>query len=925
MQYLILSSVAILFYLQPLAGTESISTKIQQANDFFDATLFDEAIPLYEEIWLAIQQKKGVEMSEDEEDFILLRFAQAHFSKHHYLDTISLLSEKFWLPQNRQSINAASREALYTLGLAYKWINDRDSSIKAFDLYLKSGPLDLKFSPFAHYELGMAYFDAGNFQLAKNHLDEVTSDSDSYEWAQLIRAKIEKIEGKLPEAEKTLVNLENRFVQDHLLRYEWLYQCGEVAYLLHNYLKAAEFFEQALPKKNLENAAWHDETHYLLGWCYIKIADDAEKAPDFQLTYFDKAETIFKKAMERKSEERSHLALGQLFLIKGKRLNDKDSLNQAKDILGQTDLFINPENRAHALMLSAEATCSYAEREVLYKLLTQDAYKETSWYPQGWFLRGLCDYEQGALLLEQEHGEEAKRICAQAALSFEKAFHLLKEKDNRQAQQAIKYLVETCCKTETQESYFKAFHFLDDLTKDKSLLDLLDAAEIYYLHGLIASYLAKDKQFEKFSEIAQTSLEQGVAQYLHSPHAEKTLFLLGTVHFYKKEYAEAEKTFLQLTQEFPNSPSTAAAYFYAGKSSEAREPGNEAGREYRKKVFEQFPDSPLAAEAYFFHYSYNDYLQGDRPAIKHLQGMKDKFPESPYTIAALYLIGMNFKKDRKNSDGKWISKKNLNEAIEAFQETESLFDLLYKRQMLPPDDLLYFIKIRYQAILERALANLAIADESQGAKKQIFLEYASEVFAHNVHDFKDPDHPLTKHLCNKEPYPHLLEESTFWLAQSFVKMLDDQKAEKTLWEMVEKYRSAKITRGYVFSRVWYELGLLAMRRQDFVAALQHFDYAADAAKGRLLSTDQRIDLWIQQSLCHKELNEMDKAMILLSKAINDDSISSLRIKAMYIRAEIYAAQGRHELARKQLEATSKKGGEWALKAKQKLDQEYGYQ
>ena len=54
------------------------------------------------------------------------------------------------------------------------------------------------------------------------------------------------------------------------------------------------------------------------------------------------------------------------------------------------------------------------------------------------------------------------------------------------------------------------------------------------------------------------------------------------------------------------------------------------------------------------------------------------------------------------------------------------------------------------------------------------------------------------------------------------------------------------------------------------------------------------------------------------QAINDDSISSLRVKAMYQRAEIYIQQGRYDLARKQLEATAKKGGEWALKAKQRL-------
>ena len=69
---------------------------------------------------------------------------------------------------------------------------------------------------------------------------------------------------------------------------------------------------------------------------------------------------------------------------------------------------------------------------------------------------------------------------------------------------------------------------------------------------------------------------------------------------------------------------------------------------------------------------------------------------------------------------------------------------------------------------------------------------------------------------------------------------------------------------------------------------------------------------------------MDKAILLLSKVVNDDTVSNLRIKAMYLRAEIYELQERFELARKQLEATSKKGGEWALKAKVKLEKEYGY-
>ena len=65
-------------------------------------------------------------------------------------------------------------------------------------------------------------------------------------------------------------------------------------------------------------------------------------------------------------------------------------------------------------------------------------------------------------------------------------------------------------------------------------------------------------------------------------------------------------------------------------------------------------------------------------------------------------------------------------------------------------------------------------------------------------------------------------------------------------------------------------------------------------------------------------------MLLLSRVINDDVISPLRIKAMFLRAEIYEMQGRPELAIKQLEAAARKGGEWAQKAQEKLEKTYGY-
>ena len=256
---------------------------------------------------------------------------------------------------------------------------------------------------------------------------------------------------------------------------------------------------------------------------------------------------------------------------------------------------------------------------------------------------------------------------------------------------------------------------------------------------------------------------------------------------------------------------------------------------------------------------------------------------------------------------------------------ETAFDPFMKRGIFTEDNLNYYIHLRYLCTLERALANLAIADDSQGAKRRIFLEYSEEVLQNLFNDFHLEDHPLTQRLLKLELYPRILEESTYWLSHVHSKNQNFEAAEGKLREMLDNYRKAKITRGYFLSRVYYDLGIMAAQKKEYQTALKYYLFSEDAAKGKLISNDQKIDLWIQQSLCYRELDELDKAMLFLSRAINDEAVSSLRIKAMYLRADLYTLQGRHELARKQLESASRNSGEWAQKAKQKLIEEYGYQ
>lgn len=329
-------------------------------------------------------------------------------------------------------------------------------------------------------------------------------------------------------------------------------------------------------------------------------------------------------------------------------------------------------------------------------------------------------------------------------------------------------------------------------------------------------------------------------------------------------------------------------------------------------MYEQYPNSPFAPEAYFTSFTYQDYVQGDRKAMHHLQGMQIRFPKSSYTINALYLLGLDYLRDRKTPEGRWIRKKSLTSAIDYFHQAEALFEELLSNKMIPQEALPYYTYLRDRSVLERAMANLAIAEESAGAKRQIYLDYAVEVFQKII---QNTDYQINNNI---------VEEAEYGLSQAYLKAKKDKDAEAVLDKMLARYKEMNVNRGYYLSRVWYDKGMLSMQRQQYPLAIEEFTLADQSGQGNLLTPDQLLDIWIQISLSYRSMGRYDQAMLTLSKVINENVISSLRIKAMYLRAEIYELQGRLDLARKQLESTAKKGGEWSAKAKEKLKEEYYY-
>lgn len=920
---------AVLTSSYPLQNSEKITNELaQQAEEFFLGGLYTQAIFAYQELinQLHLSNEQGLSLLKAR-----FRLAQAYFLNEQYSETLSVL--KFLSiskTDSRHEIEEMEKVILYLSGAAWRNLGKYEQASIELAAYLQSGERSsLPLADEAEFELALAYFLSGKHSLAAGLFESLALSStkplallsDFY----LIRICL--LDRNVPGAQERLVSLSDKIPKDSFLQFEYAYLQAEVFFKMEQYAKAIASFEKAMPKVHPEKNAWYADTLYYLGWSHLKLSADVSESLLVRETHLQKAQEAFQKLIAFAPDENAYLALGQCCITRSRMMNDEEASAQAESYLSKPDIFVTRTGQAHALLLRAEAASSYSIRDKFYRQLTQEANRESPFYSEGWFLRGMNDFEEGQSLAKKNSVEEAKKTFDRSSYAFQKAYaYASKHGSHKRAGLAVKYQALSYEFHGSHEGLIQALAVLENLILQEPhiLLSMDHPDEIYYLHGSIAAKLDGEGEEEKFADIAERSLNQGVTRFPTGKYAEEALSLLGSLQYRKGNYQKAEDTFLQLAKNYPQSSLAGDAWFWAAKCADQLEKPMEVRQQRRQMVFDSYPNSFYAAEAYFSFYPYKDYIQGDRTLIKHLQALEKKFPTSLFVLHANYLIGLDSKRDRKTLEGKWIRKKNLTSAIDAFQGVETAFDSLLEKGMIPEDKLAYYTSIRYQAILERALANLAIADESLGAKRQIYLEYAEEVFRHLVQDFESPQANFTRHLVDREPYHPIYEESTFWLAQTYVRENDDDAAEKVFANMLDRYQKGKITRSYYLSRVWYEQGKIALRRKENALALEFFRHAEDAAKGKILTTEQKLDLWIQQSTCLKELNQSDQAILILSKVVNDDAISGLRLKAMLLRAEIYETQGRRELARKQLESIAKKGGEWALKAKEKLEKEYGY-
>ena len=116
-----------------------------------------------------------------------------------------------------------------------------------------------------HYELGQASAQKKHWTAAAEHFSKIVKPGPLYDQAQLHLAKMAMAQKSYTRAQQILAALDARLPKDEALHYEVAYFQGQTFYQLEDYSKAALYFEQALPKRKAELAAWVPDTLYLLG------------------------------------------------------------------------------------------------------------------------------------------------------------------------------------------------------------------------------------------------------------------------------------------------------------------------------------------------------------------------------------------------------------------------------------------------------------------------------------------------------------------------------------------------------------------------------------------------------------------------------------------------------------------------------------
>ncbi len=792
---------------------------------------------------------------------VCTRLAHAYHQCERYADVLTVLQD-----------TETDEELRLIAALAHKHLNNLPL---AYDLLQKCA------QPLARWHLGHIAYLLGDEAVAESTWRELVANHPQNAirpLAELYLAKLDLTAGRYSRAREQLRSMEPRLSAP--LAYECAFYLGLAEEEHQDWLLASQAYQRALPKRNLTRAKWAPDTLKRLATCHLELAEKAQGQQ--RIYHLAQAELPLRQLEAQFPQEKWQLALAAFLVRKGRLQNDAQSLHEANILLADSSSCSTITERNQLLLLRAEAAPSYETRRFFYTELLQRQEQGSPEYAQCLLLGAQNDLQEGQYSLAIHKLLQAQEQTPEVLLEIGRICALMHT-------------------SEAQERGLAAIRQGYDYSADPDLP--------YLLEGILLAQSTKGDP--------SLPWQKAIDSFPEGRYADECLKQLGSWQYRQEKFTEATQTFLELVARYPTSPHCGEALYWVARAQEKSGAPRKTTQKSFCEVYEKYPQCKFAPEAYLALYTYAEYLS-EPLAHAHLSEMKTRFPASALTINAQHLLGLALRRLPPATDKRKSPTSRWHQAIEAFQEAELAFDSLYAAGLIQEQDIPRCTTLRCRAKLERALANLAIASDAIGAKKRIYLGYTSDLFHELLLD-------MDQAPWKNEALEPIREEAAYGLAVTLVRSGDLKIAEPMLDNTIARYQASGVSRGYFFSRTLYQKGNLYLRNGQHEQGLSLFQRSEEAAKGNLLSPEEKLDLWLAQSQCLQQLGRLDEAMLVLSKVINEDAISALRVKAMFLRAEIYQQQGRQELAQKQLEATSKKGGEWALKAKEKLEQAYGYE
>ncbi len=878
---------------------------ILQADRCFEGALYQESSNLYQEILESLN--KGVYKQNHNVRLpfqVRIRLAYCQFQQENFQRAKELLLQaKNIYPAIFES------DSFLQLIVCCKNLGQYEEALNLCDEYMVS--------KFSNQQQDLVLFEAGRIHTQLGHLEEAKKfflklidnqqSSECQSHSRICLARIYLKEKAYTQVESILNRSQFNFERTSHLKFEWAYLRAEALYQRKEYELAAVDFKESLEHPKIKQADWYRDALYHLGFSYLKLGEDALSQDISKKDFLLQAEGYFQELLEHESTDRGVLALARTYLMRSYYLSETGLVAKMIELFN-SHTFEKIETQLEAGFILADVTQDNQRREAIYEHLTSELFKEAlnygkAHYFQGVFYCNLCTLDPSLETLQK------------AVASLKKGMALLEKSFPSFTLLAAQKMVQASLNFSDPQILVQVEQDLEIISSKATKESF---KELNYLRAEVCLRLMQNGDMTYFEKGIQA------LDILDCPDEERSQFLRARFYFKSQQFARSKLILQDLIENHPQSPLKGDSLFWVAQCIEMEGGDPRVVKEMRRKVFKDYPDCPLAAEAYFLYYSFAQYLDGSLDALEHLKGMELEFGQSPYVITASYLLGLNYKSEHKKLGGSILLKKDLNLAITFFQQAKERFLSCWAAGQIPAGNYHYFISVYYRSTLEQAQVYLEKADQSQGAKRHIHLAKSLEFFNEVYGDFADTENVRTRFLLKEDRISKIYEEASFGRALCYAKNGQIEEAENAFGQLIEQYAAFKMEQGHYLSRAWYELAMIAMAKKEYQDALEYFFCAERSISAQLLNADQKIDLGIQQSLCYRFLEQYDMAMLTLSKVINEGVISNLRVKAMFLRAEIYELQGKRELAQKQLNVASKKGGEWGKMSQEKLFKEYGF-